>query len=260
MQVTARLVRPERKAGARTRRGFTLVEVVIALAVVTIALIAMYMMVSRSLLLSRVNRQTKIALFHAQTIVEQIMGAPFDQIMDPDYPILSEPQPRFRHLQEVRPLIAIFGFEVDTGGNPIIDIETLEPQPRGLPADRHKITEFEAINGARIEVQRYVVDSEPTGTLPDECITVTYGTQLDTADLDGDGDTAEVLPLAIVANSHNQTNYIPTGGAPNERFRPLDNAGGSFVTPDPLYFTVKVSWEGEQGHRMWRQITAVRTR
>lgn len=249
-----------RISAARNGKGFSLLEVVLALSILSIGSLAFYTMLSRGLLLSETNKQVKIALFHGQTVVEEIMGTPFDQIMDPDYPVATAPEARFRHMQEIRPLIAIFGFMTDAGGNAIVDSSTLELVPRGLPADGHKITQQVYIAGVLTPVQRFVVDSPTIGTLSDECITVTYGSQLDTADADGDGDTTNALALPIITNSQDQAQYVPTAGGTNERFRPQNNQGTSFVTPEPLYFTVEVSWKGPKDERMSQRLTAVRSR
>ncbi|HYG75067.1 MAG TPA: prepilin-type N-terminal cleavage/methylation domain-containing protein [Planctomycetota bacterium] len=95
-------------------RGFTLMEAMLAFAVLSTALLALYGTLSRAIVLSETSKQVKIALFDTQSIVEEILGADFDAIMDPDWPTFESPRPRFRHRQLV-PIARISGVDPATG-------------------------------------------------------------------------------------------------------------------------------------------------
>ena len=198
--------------------GFTLIEVIIALAILSTALVAFYITLSRAILLSETNKQVKVALFDAQAVVEEIQGVPFDEIMDPDYPSPSEPNPRFRHLQYV-----------DLG-------------------------KFLGINPAT---------GKPNEHLKDEKIRIWYGSQLDAGDANGNSDQTDAKPLSIVPGSDVLTALAPNPGAGVlvEKYRPANNDGGQFTTPDPLYVTVEVTWIGPNDPTpMSMRITFVRSR
>lgn len=213
----------------KTAPAFTLVEAVLALAILATALLAFYVTLSRALLLSETNKQVKIALFDAQSIVEEIQGMPFNSIMDPDNPTAQNPTPRYRHRQEV-PLEKLFGKDPATG----------------LPNLPH---------------------------LEDEKIVVWYGAALDLNDDNKNGDTTDALPLPIVPGSDLVEHLSPAEAKPGvppipEKFRPANNTAGQFVTPEPLYITVEVSWVGPakapdaSGNyiRMSQRLTFVRSR
>lgn len=217
-------------AARRSEPGFTLIEVMFAFAVLATALLAFYVTLSRATLLSETNKQVKMALFEAQSIVEEIQGVPFDAIMDPDYPSPSAPAPRYRHLQDVEPA-RLYGTNPATG----------QPNPPRLENER---------------------------------VRVWYGTQLDVNDTNGNGDRTDVQPLPIVPGSSVYTNLAPDPdtGQPIEQNRPANNSaqGDEFITPDPLYVTVEVSWAGPSGktpdgqggwmRNMFQRITLVRSR
>ncbi|MCY3018101.1 MAG: prepilin-type N-terminal cleavage/methylation domain-containing protein [Planctomycetota bacterium] len=172
-------------------RGFTLVEVVLALTVLAIALLAFYTTYSRALVLSETDKQVKIALFDAQSIVEEMQGLPFDEIMDPDYPSYTNPKPRFRHLQYV--------------------------------------------SNDRL----YGVGGQPH--LEGELVQVWYGTALDTTcSFRPDPTVAKPLPWVAGTDAH------PDDAVPLERYRPANNSydNSEFITPEPLYVTVEVTWVG----------------
>ena len=201
--------------------GFTLIEVIIALAILSTALVAFYITLNRAMLLSETNKQVKIALFDAQAVVEEIQGVPFDEIMDPDYPSPSEPNPRFRHLQYV-----------DLG-------------------------KFLGINP---------MTGKPNEHLKDEKIRIWYGSQLDTGDVNGNSDRTDAKPLPIVPGSDVLTALAPNPGAGVlvEKYRPANNnapLNDQFITPDPLYVTVEVTWIGpNEPTPMSMRITFVRSR
>jgi hypothetical protein len=209
--------------------AFTLIEAVLALSILATGLLAFYVTLSRALLLSETNKQIKVALFDAQSVVEEIQGMPFNNIMDPDNPTAQNPSPRFRHRQEI-PHTRLFGKDPATG---------LANSPR----------------------------------LEDEKIVVWYGAELDLADDNKNGDFADALPLPIVPGSDKLTHLSPAeapSGVPPipEQYRPANNTAGQFVTPEPLYITVEVSWVGpskafdKDGNyiRMFQRLTFVRSR
>jgi len=204
--------------GLAAPKGFTLIEAMLAFAVLTTALLALYSTLTRAILLSETSKQVKIAIFDAQSIAEEIQGTDFDKIMDPDWPNFETPQPKFRHRQ-------------------LVDLSRV-----GQPAEPH---------------------------LDGEEIRVWYGSGLDTLDANGNGNTTDALPLAIVPGSDLVANLEPTAAQPNEQFRPVLSAGSSqFMTPEPLYITVEVSWIGPvkandsfgNPIRSFQRITFVRSR
>jgi hypothetical protein len=200
-----------------SRRGFTIVEALLGFVVLSVGLLAFYATLSRSLILSETNKQVKIALNDAQTIIEEIAGIPFDAIMDPDYPTAEVPAPRFRHRQEIAPT-RLFGSNPDTGLS----------------------------NPPRLEDQRVTVTYAALDTSDADGDGIFDEVLLDTADVNGDGDTNEWRPLPIVPGSATKTNLAPTGASSVEQFRPANNSPAldEFRTPEPLYITVSVSWIG----------------
>ncbi|HEY3320897.1 MAG TPA: prepilin-type N-terminal cleavage/methylation domain-containing protein [Planctomycetota bacterium] len=210
--------------GAATQRGFTLLETLLALSVLLTALLAFYVTSSRALILSETNKQIKMALLHAESIVEELQGCPFDSIMDPDYPSYDYPNPRYRHLQNVDH-VKLWGKDPATG-------QAFPP-----PLDYEEIR-------------------------------VWYGSRLDVNDKNGNLDYTDAEPLDYNTTYDNNDNTA----VPRERYRPLNNSplGDEFITPEPLYITVEVSWlgptnrvpDGKGGfeRNMFQRITFVRSR
>lgn len=221
--------------------GFSMVEVLLAFLVLSIAMLAFYSTVSRALILSETNKQIKTAAADAQSIIEEIAGMPFDQIMDPDYPTPENPAPRFRHRQEIDPA-RLWGVDPLTL---MLNLPHLEDERITVTYAAQDSGDLDG-NGDREEVLR------------------------DTADINGDGDTNEWLPLPIVPGSDANANLAPTGAQPVERFRPANNSPAldEFRTPEPLYITVSVTWIGPvkatdgAGNpvRMVQKLTLVRSR
>ena len=72
---------PQTAAGlVRSRRGFTLVEVAVALLVLTAALGGTSYAVARAVALGRSQRETALAMEAALSVVETVKGTPFDQV------------------------------------------------------------------------------------------------------------------------------------------------------------------------------------
>jgi hypothetical protein len=81
--------------------------------------------------------------------------------------------------------------------------------------------------------------------LEDQIVRVWYGSRLDLNDVNGNGDTTDAEPLVIVPGSDSPSYPLkPSPSNPTERFRPANNSplADQFVTPEPLYVTVEVSW------------------
>jgi len=76
-------------------RGLTLVEVLVALSVMLIGGLALVGVASHTMALSDANRTLKIAVFDAQSVVESISGAPFDEICNTTFPTPTLAAPRF---------------------------------------------------------------------------------------------------------------------------------------------------------------------
>lgn len=75
--------RPPRRAStrrARGRAGFSLVELLIAVVVLTVAVTGFSSSVLSSLVLNRMNRETDIAQQAARRIMEEIQGEEFDEV------------------------------------------------------------------------------------------------------------------------------------------------------------------------------------
>jgi prepilin-type N-terminal cleavage/methylation domain-containing protein len=77
--------------------GFSLLEVIISLAILVTVMLSVHHLIAALNLQNETNRQIKIAVFDAQSVLEGIIGTPFDQIMDPDYPSVGTAQPLFPH-------------------------------------------------------------------------------------------------------------------------------------------------------------------
>lgn len=256
--------------------GFTLVETVLALAVLTIVLMAFNLTTQRALLLSETNKQIKIALLDAESVVEEIQGVPIDSIMDPDFPTPSVPTPRYRHLQYIDPR-RLFGTDPNNanasnpphlkneqirvwyGSGPEtsnIDVKTAyptavplaaAPPPSALlpsPADRSPSSDYPPAPSSPI----LYLTSPGSGT-----VVVDHAVRWNVA-----------APLPIVPGSGSVTYLDFSGGHPPEQYRPANNHPGSapsdFVVPDPLYVTVEVSWTGPSGLTMYQRVTFVRSR
>jgi len=85
--------------------GFTLLEVMIALAVLTVSLLGCYAMILSCVTLSHTSRETNIAMFDLEAALEQVISTPFDDIpiAFPD----GEPVAEFNGLHLADELITI---------------------------------------------------------------------------------------------------------------------------------------------------------
>ena len=227
----------------RSPRGFTLLEVVLALSVLAVGLMAFYVTLSRAMLLSETNKQIKIALFEAQSIVEEIQGVPFDEVMDPDYPSATQPNPRYRHLQYVEDW-RLYGETAP--GNRIANPPRLEDEKVRVWYGKELDTSDVSVMGI----------SDPVVINPDGTVVVQHAARLNVA-----------KPLNIVPGSQNvallDVDYtkVPAHTVP-ERCRPANNSplNDEFITPEPLYVTVEVTWNGPTRTPMAQRITFVRSR
>ena len=123
-----------RAAGARAgRRGFTLLELVFALAVLVVAFLAMSRSLGSSVKMTEVHRETALATDGARQAIERLQGAePFDQVFalfnaDPgDDPVgLPAPGNGF----------AVAGLSAVPGDPDGLVGEIVFPSAPGLPAD-----------------------------------------------------------------------------------------------------------------------------
>lgn len=80
MPVVLRLPRRARRAAPRRTRGFSLLELLIAVVVLTVAVSGFSGSVLSSLVLNRMNRETDVAQQAARRMLEEIQGEEFDQI------------------------------------------------------------------------------------------------------------------------------------------------------------------------------------
>ena len=83
------------RPGPDRRTGFTLVEVMFAVAILATALTALVSAALTALHESEVNRDFKLAIFDTKSIVEQIAGTPFNEICNASYAAASGTVPRF---------------------------------------------------------------------------------------------------------------------------------------------------------------------
>jgi hypothetical protein len=233
-------------------------EAVLAAIVLAIGMVALIVAVSRALLLSETNKQIKLALFDIQGIVEEIQGAAFDEIMDPDYPTSQAPIPRFRNGQNV-PGVRLYGFKSNYGA--LLPVYVPASDTYVDPATGLTVAVRDNATGEYVDPGTGQPVANPPH-LDSELITVSYGSQVDMADADGDGDTTEALALALAPGAETSTAYKPTAAEPVERFRPANNSPAldEFRTPEPLYVTVEAAWTGPEGRAMQMKITFVRSR
>jgi len=217
----------------RSSCGFTLIEVILALTILSVGMLTLYITLSRALLLTETNKQIKIALFQAQSIVEEIIGVPFDQIMDPDYPNAATPNPRYRHMQYVEDYRLYGGTKIKPNLPRLTNEKVLVWY--GSQVDTSNVTVPGNLNPVVINT---------SGT-----ITVQHAIL-----------TPVAHPLNIVPGSDKVATLAPPPSP--EQCRPASNSpdGSQFATPEPLFVTVQVTWTGPTGQPMVQRLTVVRSR
>ena len=69
----------------QAQRGFTLLEVTVAFAIFMIAALGIIQAVNATMVRSEINRELKIAIFDARSVVEEVQGKVFDEIANISY-------------------------------------------------------------------------------------------------------------------------------------------------------------------------------
>jgi hypothetical protein len=236
-----------------------------------------YLTTQRALVLSDTNKQIKVALLDAESLVEEIQGAPIDTIMDPDFPSPSAPAPRYRHLQYVDPR-RLFGTDPN---NPNAS------NPPHLKNEQIRIWFGSGPDTSDWDVKTKYPSAVPLPGAPPPNVLLPDPSERNPPSNSPPAPTPPILylqspgsgtvlvnhavrynvaaPLAIVPGSDSVT-YLDFsgGGSPPEQCRPANNnpksAPAAFLTPDPLYVTVEVSWTGTSGLTMYQRLTFVRSR
>jgi len=285
-----------RPVAKRLSPGFTIIDVLLGFSVLAIVLLIFFLTTQRSLLLSETNKEIKIALLDAQSIVEEIQGTPIDTIMNPDSPPASigPPQiPRYRHLQYVDPR-RLFGTDLvtDPTGNTALPPHLKNEQVRvwyGQLADqidptknsitvkttypnavplRGVGTPFGATLGPPSAILPNSTDRIPASNWPPAPTTTILYLQAagsGTVLVDNALRNNVTVPLPIVPGSDAVTYLDLAGGPSPEQYHP---SPAPFTTPDPLYVTVEVSWtgpgpaasSGQMAPTMFQRISFVRSR
>ena len=79
----------------RTDRGLTLVEVMIALTVLSVGLLAIISVSLTALKENEINRQLKLGVFDTQSAFEDIEGTPFNEVFNTTYASINSTTPRY---------------------------------------------------------------------------------------------------------------------------------------------------------------------
>jgi type II secretory pathway pseudopilin PulG len=212
----------------------TLVEVIIALVVLTTAMLAVVTTITSALLLSETNRQFKMAVFDTQSVVDQIAGTPYEEICDADSNYAAGPRfPQgMYYLDEAtaqmrfQPIHYPSGTYLAPSPNPYVKLNLLGTDPQA----EQKIYIFYFSDETR---QQYFHTSVRDRNL--------------------DPRRSDYSPLPDLLSINWTPGYKP--------WLPLDRPAGSPATvydlknpPDPLYMVVRCVWNGPRQQEMTYEV------
>jgi hypothetical protein len=225
-------------------RGITLAEVIIALVIMTTAMMAVVTTISNALLLSETNRQYKMAIFDTQAVVDLIAGTPYEEICNASVNFANGP--RFPQGMYYR----------DPNSNQVKVYEIDYPSaayPWYPWNPTHAYYQFLAVNPY---VKLNLMDTDPS---TNEKIYIFYFSDttrqqyFHTNILDRNLDPRR---SDFTSGEHPDLNNI-TWTAPAKPWLPLDRPSGSPASvfdlknnPDPLFVTVRCVWTGPRGQDM----------
>jgi prepilin-type N-terminal cleavage/methylation domain-containing protein len=211
-------------------RGMTLLEVMIALSILSVSMMGVIAAISHAMLLSDTNRQLKMAIFDTQSVMDQVAGTPYTEICN----TANNPGvgPRFPQ------------------GKYYLDTYNGKPVVRFLPID-----------SADHRAQRLALPTDYAAGAPYFCKQINQFVRLHLATTEPE--TAEKILVFYFPDANSQLTFrtIPDKNIDPDRADYVDLATKPWLSlssgsvnlanpPDPLYVTVRCVWKGPEGQDM----------